>query len=242
MMFDVRYEQNPKEFFGILKIDNPISGSCFFKLRKFQEKIIDIISSQRINYFLKARQLGFSTIFAAYSYWTAVFKQNQKILFVTFSRAHTKLFFNKIKTWDAQLSKTLIKSITDNSILFFNGSTIRATNYTNAFSCGEIVDLLVVDEFAYIKDNTMSVMTALMPMVSKSGKFIACTSVPVDKQQFESFSKFWNFIKNNSDANIAVFKWYIDETKDYMWYKEQIESMGIKAVERECNCSLEVNK
>ena len=62
------------------KISHPMQGLIPFKLYDYQEDLIENYEAHRFNVILKARQLGISTITAAYVAWLMMFHRDKNIL------------------------------------------------------------------------------------------------------------------------------------------------------------------
>ena len=56
-----------------LKIQHPIKGLIKFNTFDFQDECVNDFNEHRFNIVLKSRQLGLSTLAAAYSVWQAIF-------------------------------------------------------------------------------------------------------------------------------------------------------------------------
>jgi len=227
-----------KEFFETLLINHPVRGRIPFKLRSFQEKLIDMVLNEQVNFFLKARQLGFTTTFNALAYWMAVSATSpKKILIMTNSATTGKQWLKRIKSWNNDSKIPLSKLVVshENYVKFANGSTIRVT--TPNCVCGETVDVIILDEFAYYK-GLIANLTAVWPTLAPDGKIIAFTSAPhsTEEKNLKEFSEFWKNLKKNELVNTAEFPWYVDETKDYAWYKEQANCMGKNSSKQELEC------
>ncbi len=65
-----------------LKIEHPLKGLIPFKTYNFQDRCLNDFNTHRFNIILKSRQLGISTIVAAYSIWQALFYKNKNILII----------------------------------------------------------------------------------------------------------------------------------------------------------------
>ena len=58
------------------KISHPLRGLIPFKLYDYQEELITDFNDYRFNVILKARQLGISTVSAAYIAWLMMFHRD----------------------------------------------------------------------------------------------------------------------------------------------------------------------
>ena len=64
------------------KITHPQRGLISFKLYDFQEEAIENFNDHRFNVILKARQLGISTVTAAYVVWMMLFHREKNVLVI----------------------------------------------------------------------------------------------------------------------------------------------------------------
>ena len=64
------------------KIVHPIKGLVPFKTYPFQTQLLRDYNNHRHNVILKARQLGISTITAAYILWLMMFYRNKNVLVI----------------------------------------------------------------------------------------------------------------------------------------------------------------
>ena len=70
----VKAGKDPSYFINnYAKIAHPMRGLIPFKLYNFQEQLLKDFNDHRFNVILKARQLGISTISAAYIAWMMMF-------------------------------------------------------------------------------------------------------------------------------------------------------------------------
>ena len=79
-----------------LKIQHPLKGLIPFNTFPFQDECVKDFNDHRFNIVLKSRQLGLSTLVAAYAVWQACFYKEKNILIIA-----TKLA-NKIGNEGAQ--------------------------------------------------------------------------------------------------------------------------------------------
>ena len=74
----LRCGKDPSYFINTYaKITHPQRGLIPFKLYDFQKDAIDSFQNHRFNIILKARQLGLSTITAAYVAWLMMFHREK---------------------------------------------------------------------------------------------------------------------------------------------------------------------
>ena len=70
----IKCGKDPTHFINnYVKISHPLEGQIPFKTFDFQADLLEDFNDYRFNIVLKARQLGISTIVAAYVAWMMVF-------------------------------------------------------------------------------------------------------------------------------------------------------------------------
>ena len=113
-----------------LKIQHPVRGLIPFKTYPFQDDCVKYFNDHRFNIILKSRQLGLSTLVAAYSVWQAIFYKEKNILIIATKLAVAQNFIRKVKTAVKSLPSWLVlPEISANNkqqVEFTNGSQIKA--------------------------------------------------------------------------------------------------------------------
>ena len=80
-----------------VKIQHPMRGAIPFKTFDFQDQCVRDFLKHRFTIVLKARQLGLSTVTAAYALWMIIFRENVNILVIATKLSTAKNFINKCK-------------------------------------------------------------------------------------------------------------------------------------------------
>ncbi len=131
------------------KIQHQLRGLIPFDTYDFQDDCVRDFQKNRFNIILKSRQLGLSTVSAAYVVWYAIFKKDKNILVIA-TKLNTAInFIKKVKTMLDGLPLWLLLTKfepTKQSIRFDNGSTITAVPTSPDAGRSEALALLVVDE------------------------------------------------------------------------------------------------
>ena len=65
-----------------VKIQHPIRGTINFDLYPFQEETLQALVNNDFNVILKSRQMGISTLVAAYSLWLMVFHTDKNLRYL----------------------------------------------------------------------------------------------------------------------------------------------------------------
>src|SRR5271157_3865758 len=79
------------------KIQHPQRGLIPFKTYNFQDQCVNDFVKHRFNIVLKSRQLGLSTVTAAYAVWMALFHKEKNILVIATKLKTAINFVKKIK-------------------------------------------------------------------------------------------------------------------------------------------------
>ena len=125
----VRSGKEPLYFINnYAKISHPMEGLIPFKMYSYQESLIDNFNDYRFTVILKARQLGISTITAAYIAWLMLFHRDKNVLVIATKFGTAANLVKKVKAIHKNLPAWLrISNISvDNRTSFelSNGSQI----------------------------------------------------------------------------------------------------------------------
>lgn len=148
----LRCAVDPIHFFKKhFKIQHPIKGKIPFNLFPFQEDALRQINDHRYSIILKSRQMGISTLMAAFSLHRMLFRNDFKILVIATKQDVAKELVKKVQLgWDLlpAFLKQGIQVINNNKqeISFSNGSTIKAVSSSPSAARGESISLLIFDE------------------------------------------------------------------------------------------------
>lgn len=151
-----------------VKIQHPIRGTITFNLFAFQEETLQSFHDYKFNIILKSRQMGISTLVAAYSLWLMIFHKDKNILLVSLRQEDAKEVITKVRFANENLPTWLkIKCLEDNrlSLKFANGSAIKAASTTKKSGVGQALSLLIIDEAALIEE-AEELWTSAQPTLS----------------------------------------------------------------------------
>ena len=162
-----------------LKIQHPTRGLIGFDTYPFQDECLKQFVDHRFNVILKSRQLGISTLSAAYAVWLAAFYKDKNVLVIATKLAVAQNFIKKVKISIRSMPKwLLLPEITANNkqtIEFSNGSQIKAVPTSDDAGRSEALSLLIVDEAAFIR-NFDELWTSLYPTISTGGRAIVLST------------------------------------------------------------------
>ena len=105
----IKCGKDPNYFFkNYLKIQHPVRGLIPFDTYDFQDDCIEDFLENRFNIVVKSRQLGLSTLVAAYAVWMAIFQKEKNILIIATKLTVAQNFITKVKTMIKSLPKWLL--------------------------------------------------------------------------------------------------------------------------------------
>ena len=138
------------------RISHPQKGLIPFKAYDYQQELLRNFNDYRFNVILKARQLGISTISAAYIAWLMLFHRDKNILVVATKLQTATNLVKKVKAIIKNLPDWMrISDIqVDNRTSFelSNGSQIKGSSTSGDAGRSEALSLLVIDEAAHIEN------------------------------------------------------------------------------------------
>ena len=126
----IKCVQDPSYFINqYCTIQHPQRGKIKFKLYPFQYDVLKEYQSHDYNVILKSRQLGISTLSAAYSLWLMLFQNDKNVLCIATTKDTAKNLVTKVRIMYDGLPVWLKTQIVENnklSLIFKNGSQIKA--------------------------------------------------------------------------------------------------------------------
>ena len=154
-----------------VKIQHPAHGIIPFELYNFQEKLIKLFLLKHFIITLKSRQIGMSTLVQAICLWSSLHYSNFNILIFSAGQRNASSFLDKIRKMYEYLPddqwKLGLEVDNRQSLIFSNGSKITAVPATRSASLGESINLLIIDEAAFI-ENVEGVYQAGYPTLSRA--------------------------------------------------------------------------
>ena len=218
-------------------IQHPTRGRMLFDLYPFQEKVLKIFQLPEDDIINKSRQLGISTLVAAYSLWLMLFHKDKNILVIATKQDTAKNMVTKVRFAFSNLPKwmrTIAKSTSDNalSLSLSNGSVIKAVSAAADSGRSEAVSLLVLDEAAFVADIS-TIYTAAKMTLATGGKCIAL-STPNGVGNW--FHKTYTAAqkKENNFTPISL-PWTVHPERDIEWRKQQDVDLGVRMAAQECD-------
>lgn len=175
-----------------VKIQHPVEGDILFTPRPYQERMIENFHNNRFNIAMLPRQVGKTTIVAAYLLWYAMFHMDKTILIAAhqFSGA-SEIMHRVYHAYQAMPDFIRCGATTENkqSLSFDNGSRIIATATTEKTGRGLAISLIYMDEFAFVDRRIAhDLWTSIAPTLSTGG---ACIITSTPNNSDDLFAQLW---------------------------------------------------
>jgi len=218
-------------------IQNPIRGRVLFDLYPFQEGVLKVFQDEDYVVINKSRQLGISTLVAAFSLWLMLFHKDKNILCLATKQDTAKNMVTKVKfMYDNLPSWLRIKSEENNKLTLklSNGSQIKATSASLDASRSESNSLLIIDEAAFI-NGIDQIWASAQQTLALGGK---CIAISTPNGTGNWFHKTFSSAEAQENEFVPLrLPWHVHPERDESWRKRQDELLGDpRMAAQECDC------
>ena len=220
------------------RISHPMKGLISFKTYPYQDDLLTDFNDYRFNVILKARQLGISTITAAYCVWMMLFHRDKNVLVMATKFGTASNLVKKVKAMMKNLPPWIrisnIKVDNRSSFELSNGSQIKATSTSGDAGRSEALSLLVIDEAAHV-EGLDELWTGLYPTLSTGGRCIAL-STPNGVGNW--FHKTYVDAENmDNDFHPINLPWDVHPERDQQWFEKETKNMSRRQIAQELECN-----
>ncbi len=227
------------------------NGAILFKPFEYQYRMLDAFVNHKSTIALTARQMGKTTVAAAYLLWKAMFTADKTILVTANIKAQALEIMDRIRYSYESLPDHIRAGVTEynkGSITFDNGSRLVARATTPNAGRGLTVSVLYCDEFAFVHPNMATdFWTAIQPTLSAGGSCIITSTPKSDEDQFAQIWKgaednvddFGNITENGEGKNgfkAVKVPWWEHPERDEEWAKPFRETLGLARFKQEFEC------
>jgi hypothetical protein len=220
------------------KIPHPGKGLIPFKTYDFQDDLVENMALHRFVICLKARQLGISTITAAYIAWLVLFHRDKNVLIVATKLATAANLVRKVKIILKNLPQWMkISELTvdnKNSIELGNGSQVKASSTSGDAGRSEALSLLVIDEAAHI-EGLDDLWTGLYPTISTGGRCIAISTPNGVGDWFHE--TYTNAEAGQNEFMATRLPWDAHPDRDSEWFEIETKNMSRRQIAQEYECN-----
>lgn len=219
------------------------AGEEKMKLRDYQEKIVKVICAKipekNNRIIMMGRQTGKTTIATLYILWYALFHKSKCIAVLANKASQAEEILLRIKNAYTELPMWL-----QQGLVKWNNGEITMENKTKIF-CGasssssvrgKSIDLLLVDEFAFIDDNmaTKFMQSVFPTQAAKKDAMMMLISTPKGMNHF--YDIWTKAIAGKNSFIPCKVQWYEVEGRDEKWLQKQIQDNGEMFVRQEYMC------
>ena len=224
------------------KITHPQKGLIPFHLYDFQKELLNSFQDYRFNIILKARQLGISTISAAYVAWLMMFHREKNVLVIATKFSTAANLVKKVKAIIKNLPEWLRISNVDidnrTSFVLSNGSQIKASSTSGDAGRSEALSLLVIDEAAHV-EGLEDLWMGLYPTLSTGGRCIAL-STPNGVGNW--FHKIYTEAESSTnDFHPTILPWQVHPDRDQAWFEKETKNMSRREIAQELECNFNMS-
>ena len=227
-----------ENYFFIVNLDR---GREKIALHSCQKRSLRKMRDNRFFILLASRQIGKTTMMTIYTLWHACFNSDQRMLIVANKEGTAKEIFSRIRMAYEELPNWIKPGVSEygkESLKFTNGSTIGISTTTGTAARGQAINVLVLDELAFIESHLVdSFWKSVYPVISSSKKskiFIASTANGSDNL----FYKIWNgAIEETNGWGYDKILWDEIPGRDIKWRNETLRTIGSEdAFNQEFGC------
>ena len=217
-------------------IQHPTRGRILFNLYPFQGKVLHLFKDHQYLITLKSRQLGISTLAAAYSLWLMLFHKDKNVLALATTQATARNLVTKTMFMYDQLPKWLkLPALEKNklSLRLKNGSKITAKSSNADAARSEAVSLLLIDEAAFI-DNIDETFAAAQQTLATGGQ---CMALSTPNGIGNWFHQTWEKAESGENSFLPIkLPWTVHPERNEAWREQQNADLGPKMAGQECDC------
>ena len=208
-------------------IKHPERGRIKFEMREAQRETVRAWLESRYSVVLKARQIGFSTLAAAFCFWLVFFEPDRFVIMLSRTEREAMKLLQKSKYGYRWLPEWMRhrgpRLLTDHQLkmVFDNESAIESLPSSNDPARGESVYLVVVDEMAFLP-NPDEAWASIEPIADVGGRVI-CLSTANGSGNF--FHKLWVGSQTGTNLFRGIFWAWDAGDRNQDWYEVKKKSL-----------------
>jgi hypothetical protein len=208
-------------------IKHPERGRIKFEMREAQVETMRVWMSERYSIVLKARQIGFSTLAAAYAFWLVFFRPDRFVVMLSRTEresvkllAKSKYGFRFMPQWMKERGP---KQTTDHQqkMMFDNESAIESLPSGSDPARGESVYLVIVDEWAFLP-NPEEAWASIEPIADVGGRVIGLSTA---NGSGNFFHQMWVGSQTGTNQFEGIFFPWSAGDRDEDWYTVKARNM-----------------
>ena len=217
-------------------------GRGKFILYLFQKKLLHLLHTRERLIILKSRQLGITTLCAAYALWLMVFKPDQSILALAPDQDKARSILDKIHFAYDELPNWLLDKAGAKStekaklrITLENGSKAVAASGASKSARGKTATFLVLDEAAFIEE-AEELWGSAQQTLSTGGSAVMLSTPNGTSNLFYKLFTAAVEQKAGNEFIPVTLKWNVHPDRDQAWRDRQDAELGSKRMaSQECD-------
>ena len=225
-------------YFHIVNLD---IGKTKISLYPCQKRVLRSLRDNRFVCCLASRQTGKTTMMTIYALWIACFQDDQRILIVANKEQTAISIFSRVRLAYENLPNFLKPGVLEygkTSMKLANGSSIGISTTSSDAGRGESVNVLILDELAFIPNNLVDQFwKSVYPIISSSTKskiFVASTPNGSNNLFFNLYT---DAVNGKSTWKPEKIFWDEIPGRDEQWKQDTIRSIGsLEAFAQEFEC------
>lgn len=222
-----RCMQDPVYFIEkYMKIINLDDGLVPFNMHEYQREMVNHFASNRFSICLASRQIGKSTVVAAYLLWEALFHSDLTIVLLANKGDAAREILSRIILALENVPFFLqpgCKEFNKGSIKFSNNSRIFAASTSSNAVRGKSANIVYLDEFAFV-DKAEEFYTSTYPIIS-SGKTTKVIITSTANGVGNLFHIIWEgAVQGTNEFKPIRIDWFMVPGRDEKWKVEQIRN------------------
>lgn len=202
-------------------IRHPERGRIKFDLRDAQRETVQTWIDERYTIVLKARQIGFSTLASAFTFWETFFWADRFIVMLSRTEREAAKLLQKTKYGYKMMPQWLRfrgpELLSDNQLkmVFANESAIESLPSGNDPARGESVYRVIIDEMAFLP-NSAEAWASIEPIADVGGR-VVCLSTANGEGNI--FHELWVGSQTNTNRFTGIFFPWSAGERDEEWYE-----------------------
>lgn len=216
-------------------------GRVKFELYDYQEQVLNSFFNEQLIVILKARQLGLSTLTAAYVLYKMLFQPDFHAVVVATKTSIAINIIKKVKLMYNELPRFLKmhKKIGDNAMKLelSNGSIMSAVSSASDSVRSESLNLLVMDECSFIP-RAEELWAGASPSITGAKQQAFLISTPNGVGNL--YHKVWSGAETGTNNFVPIkLHWSVHPEHDQAWRDNEDRILGKKKAAQENDCIFE---
>lgn len=236
-------EETSNDIYSFMKHVKIVSldhGRVFFNPYKYQKKMIDSFLKNRKTVVLASRQVGKTVCVGVYSLYKASFNSDFTVGIASNKEKSSIDVLSRIKLMYEELPNHLkcgVKKYNEKSIEFENGSKIICSATSKDAFRGRSLNLLILDEFAFVEKGKAEDFYASNYPTLSSSKTAQIIIVSTPNGPNNLFHRLYTGAEQgrNTFKHLKI-TWEEVPGRDKKWAEEQIKDFGMTKFRQEYSC------